>query len=178
MIKPISITLTFILILSTQNVNSQVAKCKDSSGRIIYSDTICNGNQTRQNVYTADVNVLNSDNGPQQNENEVNSEYKNSGRQPSKYKIDNEVSNLMENPPIECKFSYFTINDDKGHVLAANAKKECVRNIVAKKYGLQTSKEEYGMWKDHFDQLNARRGRSKSMTCIGIGIGGGITTCN
>ena len=64
-----------------------------------------------------------------------------------------------EETPPECKFRYFTLGDDKGKVLAANAKQECLRNKALKAAGQAggVTYEAYALWKDHFEVENNRR---------------------
>jgi len=64
-----------------------------------------------------------------------------------------------EETPPECKFRYFTLGDDKGKVLAANAKQECIRNKALKSNGQagRVTYEAYMLWKDHFEVENNRR---------------------
>lgn len=66
--------------------------------------------------------------------------------------------NSQETPP-ECKFRYFTLGDDKGKVLAENAKQECIRNKALKAAGQANgvSYDAYTLWKDHFEIESNRR---------------------
>lgn len=66
-----------------------------------------------------------------------------------------------ETPP-ECKFRYFTYADDKGKVLASNAKQECIRNKELKASGQAraVTYEAYKLWKDNFEIESARRNQA------------------
>lgn len=67
-----------------------------------------------------------------------------------------------DNTPPECKFRYFTLGDDRGKVLASNAKQECIRNKALKDSGRASAAtyDAYTQWKDNFEIENTRRNQA------------------
>ncbi|MDP3843076.1 MAG: hypothetical protein Q8Q81_10870 [Oxalobacteraceae bacterium] len=80
----------------------------------------------------------------------------------------------ISNAPLECKFRSYKFGDDKGKLLADNAKAECMRNIERKKdgRGQEASLEAYNFWKDHSQMTAAKRSSSKTVNCVPNGFGG------
>lgn len=64
--------------------------------------------------------------------------------------------------PPECKFRYFNYADEKGKVLALNAKQECIRNKALKESGdtKGATYDAYKLWKDNFEMESARRNQA------------------
>lgn len=139
---------------------AQVIKCKGADGKTVYSDTACLGNSSSQSVNTTGGTIDTS-----------------SLRQGvQRERTDQEMTALMQNPPIECKFKSYKNGDEKGKVLADKAAKECVENLVAKRNGQPTSTADYQMWKDHNADSTAKRYAPRStMNCVNSGFG--TATC-
>jgi hypothetical protein len=79
----------------------------------------------------------------------------------------------MKNPPADCKFSYYSLGDNKGKILAAKAKEECVRNMEARKAGREVSTQDYSLWKDHHQMMATKRSSARRTTnCMPNGFGG------
>lgn len=134
------------------SAHGQVMKCKGADGKTIYSDTLCGANSTSRAVDTRgsviDSSYLRSE--AKKNQNEA----------------------LLGNLPTECTFKSYKHGDAKGKVLADNASRECVANVLARKNGQPTSKSEYQMWKDHNDDTTAKRYAPKStLNCTNSGFG-------
>jgi hypothetical protein len=67
------------------------------------------------------------------------------------------VDQAMQKESSTCKFTYFSVGDQKGKDLASAAKQECLDNIKAKATGQPTSLTAYGFWKDHSSQKSSDR---------------------
>jgi hypothetical protein len=132
------------------DLQAQVQKCKGPDGKTIYSDTACQGNVSSQSVKTSGGGSTDS------------ASLKKDNQRFAAEADAQQVDSLMQEPPTECKFRYFAIGDDKGKVLATNAKRECIENLLARKRGRQASTESYDKWKDHFDQVSS--GRSAALS--------------
>lgn len=146
----------FVLIFCTPAL-AQMKKCTGSDGKITFSDVACKGGSSSETIRYPEGNSLDT-----------------SGlRQQAKQLAD---SDLERSPPVECKFDYFGPGAEKGKVLAANAKQECLRNIQAKKEGRETSLEHYNFWKDHREMSQNRLKSRRTMNCMPNGYGG--QTCN
>jgi len=134
--KSFSIALV-VLVGAMSATQAQVVKCKGHNGQTIYSDTLCLGNKTGQEVNTKG-SVIDS------------SYFRGEAE---KARMDRDISN----PPLECQFKSYKHGDAKGKVLADNATRECIGNLTTKKNGQPISTVEYQMWKDHNDDTTAKR---------------------
>lgn len=157
---------------------AQVVKCKGPGGKVIYSDAPCPDGDEGQKVNTQ-ANVL--DGSADRRAAERNRIQATSNTETS------EVNALLQNPPLQCKFKSFKLSDSKGKILADNAKRECVQNILAERKGEPTSDRNYRLWRDHYDSERSSReqavtrstiqsqqfqNNSRAYTCNPNGIGG------
>lgn len=121
---------------------AQVRKCTGPDGKVTYSDSLCSGNTSRESAISTNANTIDGSN---------------LRREGQRIRADEETANAMQNAPPECKFKSYKNNDSKGKALADKAQLECVRNIKLAKEGLSTSKEDYALWRDHYDQTTSVR---------------------
>jgi hypothetical protein len=103
---------------------------------------VCAGNTKTESSVRTDANVIDS------------SGYRRDAQQ---MKSQEAVDKAMQNESSSCKFSYFSLGDQKGKDLASAAKQECLDNIKAKATGQPTSTTAYGFWKDHSSQKSSER---------------------
>ena len=127
------------LLLCT-NAQAQLRKCTAPDGKVTYSDTVCSINAVTGSIKNADGNSMDSSGYRQQVE-------KSQAEKEASVSRAKTVARL--GPPQECKFSYFSVGDEKGKRLADNAKAECLRNNEARLNGESTSLEHYTFWNDH-----------------------------
>lgn len=157
---------------------AQVVKCKGPGGKVIYSDVPCPDGAAGQSVNTQ-ANVLDASGERLQSAISKGQEQAAADAQ--------EVNMLMQSPPQECRFKHFALSDTKGKMLADNAKRECVQNILAERKGEPTSDRNYRLWRDHYDSERSSReqavtrstiqsqqfqNNSRAYTCNPNGIGG------
>ena len=127
---------------------AQVVKCKGPGGKVIYSDVPCPDGAAGQSVNTQ-ANVLDASGERFQSARSKGLEQAAADEQ--------EVNMLMQSPPKECRFKHFALSDSKGKVLADNARRECVQNMVAERRGGQTNDRHYRLWREHYDsEMNSR----------------------
>ena len=158
--------------------SAQVVKCKGPGGKVIYSDVPCPDGAAGQSVNTQ-ANVLDASGERLQSAISKGQEQAAADAQ--------EVNMLMQSPPQECRFKHFALSDTKGKMLADNAKRECVQNMVAERRGGQTSDRRYRLWREHYDSERASRNQavnraqmqsqqiqnqSRNYQCSPNGIGG------
>ena len=147
-------------------------------GKVIYSDVPCPDGAEGQKVNTQ-ANVLDGASDRRDADR--------SGMQATSNTETSEVNALLQNPPLQCKFKSFKLSDSKGKILADNAKRECVQNILAERKGEPTSDRNYRLWRDHYDSERSSReqavtrstiqsqqfqNNSRAYTCNPNGIGG------
>lgn len=132
---------------------AQVVKCKGPGGKVIYSDVPCPDGAAGQSVNTQ-ANVLDASGERFQSARSKGLEQAAADEQ--------EVNMLMQSPPKECRFKHFALSDSKGKVLADNAKRECVQNMVAERRGGQTNDRHYRLWREHYD--SERNARNQAVT--------------
>ena len=157
---------------------AQVVKCKGPGGKVIYSDVPCPDGAAGQSVNTQ-ANVLDASGERLQSAISKGQEQAAADAQ--------EVNMLMQSPPQECRFKHFALSDTKGKMLADNAKRECVQNLVAERRGGQTSDRHYRLWREHYDSERSSRNQavnraqmqsqqiqnqSRNYQCSPNGIGG------
>ena len=149
-----------VLALGT-NVHAQLRKCTAPDGKVTYSDFLCNTSSTEGTIKNPNGNSLDASGSRQQAQrSQVNEEPAINPKSSS------------QSAPTECKFSYYAVGDEKGKVLAANAKQECLRNNEAKKEGRETSLEHYNFWKDHQQMMSTKRSANRPVNCMPNGFGG------
>lgn len=152
----IIVALCFFLVSSVSS--AEIYKCADPAGKAVFSDIPCIGGK------------------------KINSTPSSGGFTAAKVRDDIPDSALQSDTPAECKFEYYTFRDEKGKVLAENAKKECMRNITYKKMGRpeKGSLSDYQFWLDHRQvnkrQRNAAAPQGQTLHCRSDFIGGAV--CN
>ena len=143
-----AISVTLLLILATSCAQAQLRKCTAPDGRVTYSDVLCASSSSTGSIKNPNGNSLDSS----------GQRGLVSAQQERKDESDRREQKLASaSPPQECKFSYFSIGDEKGKTLAANAKAECLQNNAAKLNGQPISLEHYNFWRDHSSQKSASR---------------------
>ena len=154
--------------------SAQVVKCKGHGGKVIYSDVPCQDGGEGQKVNTQ-ANVLDGANDRR----DADAMRSNS----ITAKREQEVNAIVQNPPAQCKFQYFSIGDKKGQELAKLAKRECAENVVAERNGEPTKDRYYRLWNDqHQAQSTNRAGiaaqqaaaarNNRTIRCTPDGFGG------
>ncbi len=150
-----SVLVFYIAFGFTTTVYAELRKCVGSDGKVTYSDVLC-------------VSGTKSESGVRINENSIDA----SGDRAlvKQHKGKEAVESAMRDGTGKCKFSYYSLGDDTGKQLAANAKKECLENIAATATGQATSDQAYQRYKDH-------KAVSKRTVCSGSAVTfGGVTT--
>lgn len=153
------VTLFFLV-----GAQAQVRKCIGPDGKVTYSDFICSGTTVHEKEVKTNANTIDAS-GSRKDVQRFEADEQ-------KARTNDRIAAGMQNPPTECKFSYYTVGDEKGKVLAANAKEECLRNLEAKKTGQAVSLEQYNLWKDHRQISETQRSRARVMNCNPNGAGG------
>ena len=130
------------------HAHAQLHKCTAPNGKITYSDVVCNTNaitDSIKNPYgnSIDTSALRQEMKKNREENEADES--------------RATATARQSPPQECKFAYFSIGDEKGKRLAANAKAECFQNNEARLNGLPISLEHYTFWNDHYSRKSNNR---------------------
>lgn len=140
---------TLLIISITGYAQAQLRKCTGPDGRVTYSDVLCSTNSSSGSIKSPDGNSLDHSGFREQSQKS----------QTARDAMDSgdRMSVARQSTPQECKFSYFSVGDEKGKTLATNAKDECLRNIEAKRAGRAVSLEDYNFWKDHYSQKSANR---------------------
>ena len=123
-----------VALLFFGQAHAQLRKCTGPDGKVTYSDVVCAGGSATTNIKTPAVNTLDMSGMRKQSEAQRAQE-----------------SQVTRSPaPLQdCKFEYYSVGDEKGKQLAANAKAECLQNNEARANGGPTSLEHYNFWKDH-----------------------------
>lgn len=130
---------------------AQVRKCVGPDGKVTYSDYVCKSTAMKESSVKLNENTL--DGSTMRDEVRKNK--------------DNEAADSAVRSGA-CKFDYYKYGDETGASLAAEAKRECLANIVKKRNGEQTSDDAYNRWKDH-------KAASKRSVCSTTGnIVGGV----
>jgi len=136
----------FILLIVLVNlfvfsdVHAQLRKCTTPDGRVTYSDIPCSGSAANGVIKNPDGNSLDTSGFRQQVQKHLAEQQEQSSRAEAA---------ARRGPPQECKFSYFSVGDEKVKKKAANAKAECIRNNEARSRGEPISMEHYTLWNDH-----------------------------
>ena len=146
-----SLLVIFFALLLCANVNAQLRKCTGADGKITYSDVACSINSTTGTIKNPNGNTLDTSGLRQQYQSQ-------------------EKTAIQS--PAECKFSFYSLGDEKGARLAANAKRECLSNNEAKKTGQEISLEHYNYWRDHHQIMATKRSSAKTINCMPNGFGG------
>lgn len=145
-----------LILLALSTAQAQLRKCTGPDGKVTYSDVLC-GNKTvgesrvNTNANTLDYSGMRKAAGQMEAAQEQNRANERADQ------LDNEIANLMANPPIQCRYKYHSLGDEKGKALAIAARKECIMNIRASKLGQPQSKTDYALWNDHFNQTAVSR---------------------
>lgn len=134
-------TMLLLALLFPLMCNAQVRKCTGPDGKIVYSDFICSTGTVKEVTVRTDVNNLD------------HSGLRKEGR---RIQETEELADLTANTPNECRFKYY-IGDLRGKAMAAKAKAECIKNLVAVKQGTPTGTEAYSQWKEGYDQTGIDR---------------------
>ena len=132
------------------NAQAQLRKCTGPDGKVTYSDVLCSNTSSTSSIRNPDGNTLDTSGFRKQVQ-------KMQTVQDEADANERLSAARQKNTPQECKFAYFSLGDEKGKKLAANAKEECLRNNEAKKVGEATSLEHYNFWNDHRNQKSADR---------------------
>lgn len=125
---------TFLL-LTADLCFAMTYKCKDSSGRVIYSDSMCEYGAATVKLHD---NTINRTESERSRDNQAIFDGKvNDAKSTKKYGA-------------QCTFTYRE-GSGKGYVLASAAKDECYRNEILKKSGRgdQIKLDAYNLWKDY-----------------------------
>lgn len=138
------IVLTIAVLVICIAAQAQMRKCTGADGKITYSDVLC----TNASVETGVSNRVSNMEMPglRQGADMIRQD-----------KARASTDQMMANPPMECKFKSFAYNDEKGKLLADKAQLECVKNIQAAKEGRPALRDDYSLWKDHYDQTSSSR---------------------
>ena len=164
------ILLAIGLTVAASGVSAQVNKCKDADGRVTYSDRPCVDGGTGERVNTQGNALDGSTDRLNAARNRVQAESDAESR---------EVNSMMQSAPAQCTFKSFRFGDKKGTVLADNAKRECLKNLIAERKGEPSSDRDYRLWREHFDSERAARAQrssnSRTYDCMPNGYGG--ATC-
>lgn len=142
----ILIFLTTLLLGS--GVSAQLRKCIAPDGKVTYSDVLCNSSATTGTIKNPMGNSLDTSGLRQEIQN--NRVEKDAAQSKAK-------AIAQQSPAQECTFSFFSIGDEKGKRLAANAKTECLQNNAARLNGEPTSLEHYTFWNDHHSRKSSNR---------------------
>ncbi len=137
-------------VLLGANAQVQLRKCMGPDGKVTYSDVLCGSSSTTGSISNPHGNTLDTSGFRKEAQ-------KMQASQDEADANERLAAARQKNTPQECKFAYFSLGDEKGKKLAANAKEECLRNNEAKKVGEATSLEHYNFWKDHRNQKSADR---------------------
>ena len=132
---------TLIISLAMTCANAQVRKCVGPSGKITYSDSLCESGNSTTVVRNLEANNLDNSGSRQQVEAAA---------------VERNREEIIRNPPIECRFKSHS-RDEKGRALANRAQEECIQNLLAKQKGGSKNNGNYELWKDNYDQISARR---------------------
>lgn len=155
-----------LLLIATLQCHAQIHKCKGPDGKVVYSDTLCLGNESKAHVY-----IPHGGNGAGFDNSEAKAKAGN-------MKFEADVAEATRNVPVECKAFRYHYGDKTGQELSAKAKQECILNAVASKNGEPVSTKARDAWKDYFDRTDAIKQRalnaSKSLNCT-PNYGGGMT---
>lgn len=111
---------------------AQVRKCVGPDGKVTYSDYVCKSTAMKESSVKLNENTL--DGSTMRDEVRKN-------------KDNDAVDSAVQSGA--CKFDYYKYGDETGAGLAAEAKRECLANIIKKRNGEQTSDDAYNRWKDH-----------------------------
>ena len=128
MIKVILIS----LILAASQAHAGVYKCTNAQGKIEYSDKPCSDGVRMRVDVPPDINVVPKAATPPA-ERQPTGVTLEPPSAPSTARSTREPSDWSA--PANCQFSYYTFGDEKGKVLANNAKNECLRNNTLKAQG-------------------------------------------
>ena len=135
-------------LLFCTNAQAQLRKCVGVDGRVTYSDVMCSTDSTSGTIKNPNGNTLDAS-GFRQHVQKSNAE-----KEAEEQRL---AAAARQSPPQECKFAYFSIGDEKGKRLSANAKAECLQNNEAKLQGQPTSLEHYTFWNDHHNRKSNSR---------------------
>lgn len=138
--------LALCIAISSASTFAQVRKCIGPDGKVTYSDYVCKSTAMKESSVKLNENTI--DGAVMRDE-------------VSKGKDQEAVASAAQSGL--CKFTYYTLGDETGASLAAEAKKECLDNIVKKRNGKQTSDDAYNRWKDH-------KATSKRTVCNSSGL--------
>lgn len=139
------------------NAHAQVNRCKGPNGQTVYSDKPCEDGSRGQSV-----NVQ---------ANTVDGEYdrRDADRNASIAKRDAmnmEVNRMMQSPPPQCKFQYFSIGDKRGKELSDLAKRECLENMVKEREGQPPKDRYFRLWQDHHNRTSNERQQAMNRSAI------------
>jgi hypothetical protein len=120
--------------------SAQVRKCQDAAGNVSYRD-VC-PTAARETTISARPNSLDT-----------------SAMRADAQRLQDQqqLQNLMSNPPPQCRFKAFKYADAKGQALRQDATAECVQNILAAQRGEPPTLMAYQLWKDHYSQKSSER---------------------
>lgn len=119
----------FAAFLLCANAQAQLRKCVAPDGKVTYSDVLCNGGATTGAIKNPNGNTLDASGSRQQVQ---------SNRAEKDAAESRPAVTARPSAPQECKFSYFSLGDEKGKRLAANAKAEFLQNNEARLNGQPT----------------------------------------
>lgn len=133
-------TSALIVMLQAGTASAQVHKCQGADGKTVYSDSPCVGGKA--SVIEARPNSIDT------------AAMREAGAA-AQARMDR--SELLANPPTQCRFKAYKYGDKKGQALKEAATAECVDNMLASRRGAPTTTMAYQAWKDHFDQTSTDR---------------------
>jgi hypothetical protein len=133
--------LILALLMSVAEAQAELQKCISSSGKVTFTDSACPSNSSTSSIKIRDNTIDTA--GMRQ--------------EALRLRDAEDDKNARENPPQECKFKSYKVNDEKGRILAENAQIECAKNLKVGKAGGVVSKDAYYLWKDHYDQTTQAR---------------------
>lgn len=166
----ISALFLMVLVVFMSSAQAQVRKCVSSTGKITYSDFVCEKDTSNESAVSTRQNNVDMS----ASRKEVETHNKAAAQTP--IQTTPQIIGGKQATPDEiarCKFEHYAYGDPKGKSLAAAAKQECLDNITAKANGQPTSQEQYGFWKDHQQIKSTQRSKpATSMNCVPNGLGG------
>jgi hypothetical protein len=134
-----------LLLLASSTAFAQVYKCPGAGGKMEYSDTPCNGPNSKT------VDIVAPSFGGMAGGGDPNA------RALQMLQADRAQEDAIREAYRTCKFESFVFGDAKGKALARAAKEECINNATLKAAGKPTSRDAYTAWNDHRNRENRSR---------------------
>ncbi|WP_310636017.1 DUF4124 domain-containing protein [Delftia acidovorans] len=149
--------IVFVLAAASTTSFAQVNRCKGPNGQTIYSDKPCEDGSRGQSVSV--------------HANTVDGEYdrRDADRNAVIAKrdaVNTEVNRMMQSPPPQCKFQYFTVGDKRGKELSDLAKRECLENLIKEREGQPPKDRYFRLWQDHHNRTSNERQQAMTRSTI------------